>query len=363
MIDSQNIRLLKSINGFMLRGVRDEVDLGVARLDYHHLKNLKTKIELQQNGFDQNFNLKKSDFEKKSYLCRCLPCFRRKKIDKIFMMMELQSDKFSSETPTIGFRITTEERILDYCSYLDVAIVMKQTFYRNDEIQHKETDDIQRIREEKEAKRASEVGKANMILGDLQKTINRRETMDLSTNKQKTLQTEFTKQLRKDVKIVMDNQDNKISNFKKLVDTKKNKFKESQRIESIRNVNMLHCTQKTMERDFIVKDIPIIHKRFVQEGMDSLLSQTDGLMKKHSSLQNLVKEPSNTSYFKNNASLNNKSNFNFSSDFQRKSTLKDKEFYLYQINPLIGEPTPECSLHENVFEDDKKNTKLSCSSV
>jgi hypothetical protein len=70
------------------------------------------------------------------------------------MMVELQSDKFSQEDPVVGIRITTEEQILDHCSYFDVAIVVKQTFYKDSDIQQvNDIDDIQRIKDEKEARR------------------------------------------------------------------------------------------------------------------------------------------------------------------------------------------------------------------
>ena len=43
LINSLNIRLLRSINGFMLRGVRDRVDLGVASLNQKHVRKLRNK--------------------------------------------------------------------------------------------------------------------------------------------------------------------------------------------------------------------------------------------------------------------------------------------------------------------------------
>lgn len=100
---------------------------------------------------------------------RFFPCLNLKKntVNKIFMMVELQSDVFSQEDSVIGLRITTEKSILDYCSYLDVAIVVNQTFYKNYEFQHKEIDDIDRIKKEKEAKRDLNVRSNTMILGNL----------------------------------------------------------------------------------------------------------------------------------------------------------------------------------------------------
>lgn len=50
MIDSSSIRLLRSVNGFMLREVKDEVDLGVASLNVRHIKKLKQKNELANRG-------------------------------------------------------------------------------------------------------------------------------------------------------------------------------------------------------------------------------------------------------------------------------------------------------------------------
>jgi hypothetical protein len=40
------------------------------------------------------------------------------------MMVEMQSDVFSQEDSVVGLRITTEKSILNYCNYLDVAIVV-----------------------------------------------------------------------------------------------------------------------------------------------------------------------------------------------------------------------------------------------
>lgn len=79
----------------------------------------------------------------------------------------MQSDKFSHQEPIIGLRITTEKSLLNYCGYLDVAIVVKHTFYKNDEIQHKNIDDIQRLKNEKEARQFLQSGKFNMILTGL----------------------------------------------------------------------------------------------------------------------------------------------------------------------------------------------------
>jgi glutamyl-tRNA reductase len=64
----------------------------------------------------------------------------------------------------LGIRIITEESMLNHCSYFDVAIVLKQTFYKNDDIQAVYIDDIKRIKEEKEARRERGNTQVNMIL-------------------------------------------------------------------------------------------------------------------------------------------------------------------------------------------------------
>lgn len=65
------------------------------------------------------------------------------------MQVELQRSIFNQEEPVVAIRITTDSRIFEQCNYLDLAIVMKSTYYADGDIQHKEVDDKSRMQNEK----------------------------------------------------------------------------------------------------------------------------------------------------------------------------------------------------------------------
>jgi hypothetical protein len=50
------------------------------------------------------------------------------------MQVELQRSIFNQEEPVVAIRITTDSRIFEQCNYLDVAIVMKSTYYADGDI-------------------------------------------------------------------------------------------------------------------------------------------------------------------------------------------------------------------------------------
>jgi hypothetical protein len=102
MTDSQNIVLLKQIKGLNMRSIKDKVDLGVTNLRKKQNAQLKSKHDLQKKGKRMEFSVDKNSVKQNQTSCflRAFPClrflgFNQSSIQKLFLMVELSTDKIS----------------------------------------------------------------------------------------------------------------------------------------------------------------------------------------------------------------------------------------------------------------------------